>query len=157
MPITAFDGPCIATLQPGVSALSLAAGLWQPDGQLDLVGIQDSFTGGQDHVVTIEIATGLRQVSCAVAQISLASLSNAEKAVNAAWRIQNYDTQLNIPGPGSVRVVVTVQVHDNDGYLEGLSFSVQALGLPSRGPTRPRAVKARGRGTPKRTVGKRGH
>jgi hypothetical protein len=69
-------------------------------------------------------------VSYAAARISLASISNAGDAVNAAWRIQNYDTQLNIPGPGNVRVVVTVQVHDNDGYLEALSFGIQAFGLP---------------------------
>jgi hypothetical protein len=82
--------------------------------------------GDLTYTALIKVDTKLNQASWAVAQVGLASISDASWADNAAWRIDR-PYVVDISG-GIVTVLVTVNVHDKDGYLDALSVGVQAAG-----------------------------
>src|SRR4051812_41619920 len=103
MPVTTLSGPTVVQV-PNNLAISFVAGLWSPTERLQLVGDQNSFLGGIDYEVQIEVPTNLVAVRTVTAHVSLAAISNKDRAVNAAWRIRRYNTNVNTPALGFVTI-----------------------------------------------------
>ena len=87
-------------------------------------------TGGswyRDHI-SFELgpAYGDGALRGTAARVALASVRNANTAVNAGWAVDRWHVERN-PATGRLRVTVDYAVSDSDGYLLRLEYRVHAL------------------------------